>query len=144
MTAATRPAAPAALFAALAGRWRVVRAIRHDDGTRARFEGEAAWTPEGGGLRCVEAGRLRAGGPAMEARRETLWSLEDGAVAVRFADGRPFHRMDLGGATAVHDCAPDRYALRYDLSAWPLWSVRWRVDGPRKGYRALTRHAPLP
>jgi hypothetical protein len=132
---------PEALLGALTGRWRAARVLRHADGTRARFIGTAEWTAEAGGLRCVEAGTLRQGGAAMQARRETLWRVEAGAVAVAFADGRPFHA--LGPGWRRHDCAPDLYLVRYDWSAWPRWSVRWRVTGPRKDYRATTRYAPL-
>ena len=124
----------------LAGAWRVLRVIRHADGTAARFTGRAVWTPEGDAFRCVELGRLRQDGGAFEARRETVWRDGPEGIAVAFGDGRPFH-MWRPGEPARHDCPPDDYRLRFDLSAWPCWSVRWRVVGPRKDYRALTRYA---
>ena len=123
----------------LTGRWRVARVIRHAGGATARFDGIAAWTPEGGAFRCVETGRLTQDGAGFEARRETLWRQEGDAIAVAFGDGRPFHRVGPV-RDAHHDCPPDDYRLCYDLSAWPNWSVRWRVTGPRKDYRALTRY----
>ncbi|CUH39632.1 hypothetical protein JSE7799_02359 [Jannaschia seosinensis] len=125
-------------LAALAGRWRIARVIRHADGGTARMRGTAEWLAEGVGLRCVEEGMLEQDGRPFAARRETLWRATAGAIDVRFADGRPFHVID--GGTSRHDCAPDLYELRYDFAAWPHWSVRWRVVGPRKNYRALTRY----
>ena len=70
-----------------------------------------------------------------------IWRDGPGGIDVAFGDGRPFHRVGPGAqAVAAHDCPPDDYRLRYDFGAWPLWSVRWRVTGPRKDYRALTYH----
>ena len=126
---------PAARLSALQGRWTVLRAIRHADGTRARFLGDAIWD----GARCLEAGTLWAGGGAMGARRETVWTADGDALRVAFADGRPFHAV---GPDAQHGCPPDDYRLAYDFRAWPLWSCRWRVQGPRKDYVALTRYRP--
>ncbi|TFL17882.1 DUF6314 family protein [Jannaschia formosa] len=123
----------------LAGPWSVARVIRHADGVVARFRGTALWHPEGSGMRCIEAGRLTQGGTGFEARRETLWHQDGAAIMVAFGDGRPFHRF-WPEREARHDCPPDDYRLRYDVSAWPCWSVRWRVTGPRKDYRALTRY----
>ena len=131
-------------LADFAGRWRLLRAIRHADGGRARLAGEAVWTRDGAGLRSVETGRLETDGAAFEARRETFWRQQPGGIAIAFMDGRPFHVIGPGPrVTADHACAPDSYALAYDFSAWPCWSVRWRVVGPRKAYRALSRYAPL-
>ena len=125
----------------LAGTWRVLRVVRHGDGTAHRFEGQARWSPEGPGWRSVETGRLMQGGQAFEARRETIWTPRGDGIDVAFGDGRFFHHIPFGPqASAAHDCPPDDYRLRYDFRAWPLWSVRWRVTGPRKDYRALTRH----
>jgi hypothetical protein len=124
----------------LAGDWRVVRVVRHAGGATARFAGRAVWRPEGAAWRCVEEGRLSQGGAEMAARRETLWRDAPDGIAVAFGDGRPFH-LWRPGEEARHDCPPDDYRLRYDLSAWPRgWAVRWRVRGPRKDYAALTRY----
>nr|WP_275297027.1 DUF6314 family protein [Jannaschia sp. Os4] len=124
----------------MSGRWRVLRAVRHADGTRARFEGHATWAPEGRGLRCVEDGTMVLGGARMPARRETVWAVEDGTLTVRFADGRPFHAVAEGWAR--HDCPPDLYRIAYEWGA-DRFAMRWRVTGPRKDYAALTRHLRL-
>lgn len=129
-------------LADLAGVWRVMRVIRHADGAVARFSGQAVWTPDGAVWRSVETGQLTQGGTSFEARRETVWRDVADAWQVDFADGRPFHRVEPGvRPNAAHDCPPDDYRLQYDFGVWPRWSVRWRVTGPRKNYRALTRYA---
>lgn len=130
---------PAVRLANLAGSWRTRRAIHHADGARMRFDGVSEWERDGNFLRCVETGTLWQGSTKFEARRETLWRATGTAIEVSFADGRPFHMID--GPEAHHDCPPDDYRLSYDFGAWPKWSVRWRVTGPRKNYRALTRYA---
>ncbi|UWQ17162.1 DUF6314 family protein [Jannaschia sp. M317] len=128
-------------LADLAGDWRVLRAIRHADGTRVRFEGRAVWTAEGDRWRSLETGRLRQGDVTFEARRETIWQAQAAGIDVRFGDGRFFHHIAAGSQVrAHHDCPPDDYRLMYDFRLWPHWSVRWRVTGPRKDYRALTRY----
>lgn len=132
---------PSERLAALVGRWRILRAIRQADGARMRFAGESVWRADGGAVRCIETGTLERDGARFAARRETLWSAAAGGIDVRFADGRPFHR--IAGAHARHDCPPDTYDLSYDFAAWPRWSVRWRVTGPRKAYCALTRYERL-
>lgn len=132
---------PAERLAALAGRWRTLRVLRHADGTVARFSGESVWAAEGALLRCTEGGTLEQGGQRLTARRETLWRATHSAIEVLFPDGRPFHAVD--GRAAVHHCPPDTYVLRYDFGAWPRWSVRWHVEGPRKSYRATTRYGPI-
>ncbi|MGB3406237.1 MAG: DUF6314 family protein, partial [Jannaschia sp.] len=92
----------------------------------------------------VETGHLSQGGPVFAARRVALWSHDGLATEVRFGDGRLFHGIGPGlRPQATHDCPPDDYRLSYDFSAWPRWSVRWHVTGPRKAYRALTRYVSL-
>ncbi|MCK0166065.1 DUF6314 family protein [Jannaschia sp. S6380] len=134
---------PAERLAALSGRWTTARALIHADGSGAQFLGSTIWTPEGGRMRCVEAGDLHQDGRTFPARRETFWHAFSDGIAVSSSDGRPFHRIGPD-QDALHDCPPDTYRLRYDWSAWPAWSVRWRVTGPRKNYRALTRYRRAP
>jgi hypothetical protein len=121
----------------------VVRAIRHADGTRARFRGTADWRAAEvagrPGLVCEERGRLAQGGATMEAVRVTLWSVEDGRLAIRLADGRPF--CAASERWERHDCPPDAYLVRHGFALWPRWTVRWRVSGPRKAWRALALYA---
>jgi len=62
---------------------------------------------------------------------------------VRFADGRPFHRLDLssGEADIAHHCADDRYLGRYRVADVDCFTVRWQVTGPRKRYSLATLHS---
>tara|TARA_R110000850_G_scaffold8150_4_gene30246 strand:+ start:751 stop:1173 length:423 start_codon:yes stop_codon:yes gene_type:complete len=136
---------PADRLAQLSGKWQVARVIRHADGTTARFSGTADWSPDATGLRCDEIGSLTIGAMApVSGNRTTLWQARDNAIAVAFADARPFHVIGPGPRpAATHDCTPDTYCLTYDFTLWPRWSVRWHVIGPRKDYRALTRYSRL-
>jgi hypothetical protein len=55
-------------------------------------------------------------------------------AAVGFADGRPFHELQLcAGETAVeHLCGNDLYRGRYRLAGDHRWRLAWRITGPRK------------
>ncbi|SFJ54227.1 DUF6314 family protein [Jannaschia pohangensis] len=143
----TMPPSAAACLAALRGEWRLVRVIRHVGGPTARFRGHATWGDGDGGLTCHEEGTLVIDGAApVTATRMTLWRAEGEGIAVAFGDGRPFHVIDWTEGhriQAAHDCPPDDYRLTYDFGVWPNWSVRWRVRGPRKDYRALSRYSRL-
>jgi hypothetical protein len=133
--------------AAFAGRWKLRRDIRHGDGLTGQFEGTAEIAPAGPGLYTYdEEGMLKLGdSDALRGTRRYLWRASDGAIDISFADGRPFHRLDLGGLRpeTVHLCSPDRYAVAYDFTAWPEWSARWRVEGPRKDYVMTSHYAPF-
>lgn len=130
---------PESFLAALAGEWRLEREIEDRRAReRGRFSGVATFRWEGGRLCYDEAGELRLPGRApLAGARRYFWSVEDGRMQVRFADGRPFHTFELAARPATrHDCPPDTYAGTYDFSAWPDWTVVWDVTGPRKAYRA--------
>ncbi len=129
-------------LADFAGLWRVARDITdHRAGLTGRFTGTAILTPGGPGLRYREEGSLAFGAAApVRAERSYLWSERGGRIAVCFADGRPFHDFDPADAAALHFCAPDHYAVRYDFARWPDWGAEWRVTGPRKDYIMLTRY----
>lgn len=129
-----------------AGTWRLARSI--DDrllGRPGRFDGTARLSPEGEGLRYREEGTLRLGaGPALAATRDYLWLPADGAIEVRFADGRPFHRFTPRGRGpgTDHACGRDLYRVAYDLTDWPSWETAWTVTGPAKDYVMATRYLP--
>lgn len=131
---------------AFQGEWRVSREI--DDaraGTRARFEGLAVLSPGEAGLIYEETGLLHLPGQAaMTATRRYLWRAVEGGIDVHFDDGRFFHRIVAGERPeATHECPPDFYSVTYDFAAWPDWSVRWHVAGPRKEYVLTSSYAPL-
>ena len=125
-----------------AGLWQVDRRIDDRLGPAMRFVGTALLTGDDPVLIYHEQGQLSAGqGPALAASRRYSWRAEGADIAVYFDDGRPFHCFDPVStcATALHDCPPDRYEVRYDFSGWPDWSSRWQVRGPRKDYVMDTR-----
>ncbi|AJC54663.1 DUF6314 family protein [Streptomyces sp. 769] len=122
----------------LTGRWLVERAV-HDlrAGTDGSFRGTADFRPDGpdGVLRHVEEGELTWDGVVHPATRTLrLRPRADGTAAVSFADGRPFHDLDLrtGRWTAVHPCAADRYEGTFTAVAEDRWHLEWRVTGPAK------------
>lgn len=135
------------LGAFLLGRWRIARRL-HDArlGISGRLEGCARFTPAPGGLCYEEVGRLRFGAYLGEATQRYSFSIDPPTSAeVRFADGRPFHRLELSSGTAdiVHRCGDDHYRGRYRVLGTDCLSVAWRVTGPRKRYSLVTLHTRL-
>lgn len=127
----------------LAGAWRLERVI---DDARLRLAGamtgSAVFAPDGALLRYREAGELRFGpyrGAASQTYLYRFVALHRAEVLL--ADGRFFHRLDLSaGSTAVtHHCAADLYRGRIDVVSPDEWAMNWRVDGPRKQQRIVTR-----
>ena len=120
--------------AELVGRWTVERVVRDErSGTTGRFRGTATFTPDG---RWVEEGTLELGAYRGPARRE----LRIVGDAVEFADGRPFHTLDLTGRPVEHRCGEDAYTGVYRLLAPDRLEVSWRIAGPRKTQRVDTSY----
>lgn len=128
------------------GLWRLTRRITQDDAPDAELDGSAIWRPVAEGLHYSEAGLLRVGDAApINAERRYLWrGGADGVIEVLFEDGRPFHRIDPEAPRDRHWCDPDLYEVTYDFSGWPDWSSVWRVRGPRKSYRMISRYTRIP
>jgi hypothetical protein len=122
------------------GTWTLSRSLAHGDGTQARFEGQARFTPQGDGALYHEAGDLIMGQGRFHAERSYRW---DADLRVFFDDGRFFHQVPDAGGEAAHWCDPDQYDVVYDFSQWPRWQAVWRVRGPRKDYTSTTDYAPL-
>jgi uncharacterized protein DUF6314 len=135
------------LAAHLAGTWGLDRDL-HDRraGVRGRLRGTAEFAPDGAGLRWSEAGRLEFGAHAGPAQRVLAIVLGAAGWEVRFADGRPFHPLDLsaGRADVEHPCGEDRYTGRYDVAGPDALLVRWRVKGPTKDLEIVSRYARVP
>lgn len=126
---------------AFLGRWRIEREIADRRGPDAVFAGQAVISEADGGWLYRETGMLRfADGGAFEAERRYLWQPAEGAIAVFFDDGRPFHTIPLEGGGDRHLCGADLYDVVYDLSRWPLWEAVWTVTGPRKSYVLSSRY----
>ncbi|MEV4440362.1 DUF6314 family protein [Streptomyces sp. NPDC049577] len=142
-------------LAYLAGRWTVTRALEDlSTGATGRFLGTADIQPSDDGARAllVEDGELVWAATANRAGRTLrLLPRPDGTAEVTFADGRPFHDLDLrSGRWAVHHpCGRDRYEGVFTVVSPHEWRVRWRTVGPAKDhlqqsvYRRAsgTRHA---
>ena len=132
--------------AEFAGRWRLQRTITDRlGGQMGQLEGEAVFTEAGAGLlQYHESGNLQFGaGPIMTAERSYLWTFDAAGVAVRFADGAPFHCFTPMGKAAGtdHPCGADLYRVQYDLNGWPLWQATWMVVGPRKDYTSVSDYS---
>ncbi|MEV5875939.1 DUF6314 family protein [Streptomyces sp. NPDC052101] len=126
------------VLAHLAGRWRVERSVRDlASGTEGHFSGVTVFGGlEGGGLLHEESGTFTWQGVARPATR-TLRFLPGpapGTADVRFADGRPFHALDLtsGRYLAGHPCAADLYRGEFTVRDADRWRTVWRVGGPAK------------
>ncbi|MFB6438767.1 DUF6314 family protein [Streptomyces sp. NPDC056411] len=127
----------------LTGRWSIDRTV-HDlrTGTEGSFRGSALFRPgtaadgvPDGVLLHREEGQLTWDGTASPATRTLrLRPRPDGTAAVDFADGRPFHDLDLttGRWTTVHPCAADRYEGTFTVVSADEWHLEWRVSGPAK------------
>lgn len=125
----------------LEGLWRLGRVIEdRRAGLTGRFEGEARWSRDGGGMVQEESGMLRYGmSTPMRATRRYLWRADDAGLCVLFDDGRPFHIVPEAGDEAVHDCPPDTYRVRYAFDLPRRFTTTWHVIGPRKD-ATLTSH----
>ncbi|MEW2511699.1 DUF6314 family protein [Streptomyces sp. NPDC046870] len=126
------------VLAHLAGRWRVERDVRDlASGDEGHFTGTTDFTAlDGGGLLHEESGTFTWQGVARPATR-TLRFLPGpgpGRADVRFADGRPFHELDLttGRYVAGHPCAADLYRGEFTVRDADHWRTVWRVGGPAK------------
>jgi len=128
------------------GQWQITREIddRHA-GQSLMAEGQAMFTADKAGLIYQEELVISVKGqPPMKGTRGYLWrAQEDGKVAIHFEDGRYFHRLNLGQGNSAdhHACDPDSYSAQYDFCGWPVWSVSWRVVGPRKDYIMKSRYS---
>ncbi|MFE9683256.1 DUF6314 family protein [Streptomyces sp. NPDC006285] len=132
------------VLAYLAGRWRVRRSVRDlasgDTGTFCgttvfeRLEGDGRGPSDG--LLHHESGTFEWRGVARPAERTLRFLPGDGPgrADVRFADGRPFHDLDLtsGRYVADHPCAADLYRGEFTVYSSDRWRTVWRVGGPAK------------
>ncbi|WP_329470020.1 DUF6314 family protein [Streptomyces sp. NBC_01723] len=126
------------VLAYLAGRWHTERTVRDlTNGAEGRFEGTTAFDalPEGG-LLSRESGAFNWQGVTRPAERTLRYApgSSPGTADVRFADGRPFHGLDLasGRHVADHPCAADLYRGEFTVQGPDRWRTVWRVGGPAK------------
>jgi hypothetical protein len=135
------------LAAYLLGRWDVTRTLHDADLGAGRFDGHATFAPAGDEIAWQETGRMRLGSYDGPARRELRIVPAERGWEVRFADGRPFHALDLDGASACaleHPCGEDRYTGEFSLDGPDAFEIRWRVTGPRKAQALTGRYVRTP
>ncbi|MET8943713.1 DUF6314 family protein [Streptomyces sp. NPDC004542] len=126
------------VLAHLAGRWHVERSVRDPaSGDEGAFRGTTVFGPlAGGGLLHEESGTFTWRGVPRPAERTLrfLPGAVPGTADVRFADGRPFHDLDLtsGRHVAEHRCAADLYRGEFTVLDADHWRTVWRVGGPAK------------
>jgi uncharacterized protein DUF6314 len=126
------------VLAHLAGCWRVERSVLDlASGAEGRFEGTTVFgTLPGGGLLHEESGTFTWQGVTRPAERTLrfLPGAAPGTADVRFADGRPFHHLDLTSGRHVvdHPCAADLYRGEFTVHDADHWGTVWRVGGPAK------------
>ncbi|MDX3455111.1 DUF6314 family protein [Streptomyces sp. ME02-8801-2C] len=140
-----RPVGDVLLF--LAGTWRLERSVRDLSGTdEGTFVGTTTFSPlheadqphEGvpRGLLHHESGTFVWRGVARPAERTLrfLPGAAPGTAAVCFADGRPFHDLDLTSGRWItdHPCAADLYRGEFTVLDEDHWRTVWRVAGPAK------------
>jgi hypothetical protein len=141
----------------LAGSWRVSRSVRDlTTGDEGRFEGTTLFgplnppaagvdSPGGAGLLHHESGSFLWQGVTRPAERTLrfLRGISPGTADVRFADGRPFHGLDLtsGHHVADHPCAADLYRGEFTVLGRDRWRSVWRVRGPAKDLVLTTDYA---
>ena len=115
-------------------------------GTKGDFTGTtiSARCTEGGLLH-EESGTFTWQGVTRPAERTLrfLPGSSPGGADVRFADGRPFHGLDLttGHHVADHPCAADLYRGEFTVRDADHWRTVWRVGGPAKDLVLTTDYA---
>jgi hypothetical protein len=128
----------------LLGNWSIDRKIadrRH--GTLPAFTGEAVVSRLGPGeARYDEWGTFTDGNGYRGRAQRTLLYRTEGASSLRvcFADGRPFHDLELsrGACEVEHGCGADLYRIAFAVSDENTLLERWQVRGPLKDYDAET------
>jgi hypothetical protein len=117
-----------------------------DGGSPRRASGVGP--PADGGLRHREAGTFVWQGVPRPAERTLLFLRGDrpSRTDVRFADGRPFHGLDLAGGhhVADHPCSADLYRGEFTVHDRDHWRTVWRVRGPAKDLVLTTDYVREP
>jgi hypothetical protein len=126
----------------LLGSWDVERALEDAALGAGCFSGSATFRADVDGIAWEETGAMRLGRYAGPARRELRIVPSGNGWEVRFADGRPFHRLELSarGCRMHHPCGADRYDGELELLGPDEFAIRWQVSGPAKAQRLDGRY----
>ncbi|MFD6418808.1 DUF6314 family protein [Streptomyces sp. NPDC060194] len=131
----------------LAGGWLVQREVRDlASGDEGAFTGRTEFTarPPDAGLLHHESGAFTWQDATRPAERTLLYvpGAVPGTIDVRFADGRPFHDLDLrtGRHRTHHPCAADRYDGEFTVTGPDAFRTVWRVGGPAKDLLLVTEY----
>ena len=126
----------------LLGTWEVERALEDAALGAGSFRGSATFRTDADGIAWEEAGTMRLGRYAGPARRELRIAPAGNGWEVSFADGRPFHRLELSGSGCRmhHPCGADSYDGELELLGPDEFAIRWRVSGPAKAQRLDGRY----
>ncbi len=134
----------------LLGTWTLQRSIEdHRLGIRGWFEGRAMLvdgTPSensdlGVRARYDEVGEIHFAAHTGRASRSLEYArLDNTAVMLYFADGRPFVDLDLrsGAWRSSHHCGDDHYAIATVVRSHNVVQEHWRASGPTMSYDAVT------
>ncbi|MFF9037125.1 DUF6314 family protein [Streptomyces sp. NPDC014892] len=132
------------VLAHLRGRWRLQRSVRDlANGAEGEFTGTTVFSPlDDGGLLHRESGTFVWQGVPRPAERTLrfLPGAAPGTADVRFADGRPFHDLDLttGRWHTDHPCVADLYRGEFEVYDEDRWRTTWQVGGPTKDLLLVT------
>jgi hypothetical protein len=128
----------------LRGGWRIGREVLDGSGTPVgRFTGWGRFDADAevpGLLRYQEEGLLQLGTYEAPASRRLGYHVAGAQAEVVFADGRPFHDLDLraGSHEVEHACGADLYRGRFEVISDRAWRHEWSVTGPRKDHLIRT------
>ena len=155
------PRNAAMLGACLAGEWQLTKSMTYArGGVTSTFDGRATFEPMRHGARELlayeEVGQLLvSGNPPLCCHKRLGWDCTADPVSVFFDEShdrepgaiiaglRHFHTIDLRTAPVdqaadqpavcfEHPCEPDMYYGELRFGAQGTFSLRWRVQGPRK------------
>lgn len=124
----------------LVGRWSLRRRLRDDRlGMSGRVAGELLIRPDAdGSLEWEESGELEWGSLRAQVRRRTILRRTDDGWWMTFDHGGLFHPW-RPGIVVEHPCAADLYRGIIRIDSEDRMRVLWRVTGPAKDQRLMTR-----
>jgi len=115
--------------------------------------GTASFTPNGSNLHYREEVRFPVKtGKTLNAHREYLYSFENGALNIYFADGKekgslflPLQFEDVSSLSSLtacgsHLCVEDMYEGKFTFNPPDAFSVTYLVKGPNKDYTIESRY----